>query len=104
MYAILQHGGKQYQIEQGKTIRIEKINLPINKNIEFNNILMFSNNGKTQIGQPNLSNIKIIGNIIQHGKYKKINIIKFHRRKHYKKKQGHRQHFTDVKIINMYHI
>ncbi|CAL4042978.1 50S ribosomal protein L21 [Buchnera aphidicola (Phyllaphis fagi)] len=101
MYAIIKNGGKQYQVNEGKTVRLEKINLPTGKNIEFNKILIFVNNSNVQIGNPTLSNIKIIGNITNHGRHKKINIIKFNRRKHYKKKQGHRQYFTDVKITSI---
>ncbi|QCI26050.1 50S ribosomal protein L21 [Buchnera aphidicola] len=101
MYAIFEYGGKQYQAQPGKTIRLEKIECAIGKNFNINNILMIVKNKKVTIGTPNISKSSIIGTIVQHGRKKKIKIIKFKRRKHYKKQQGHRQYFTDIKIIDI---
>ncbi|CAL4322234.1 50S ribosomal protein L21 [Buchnera aphidicola] len=103
MYAIFSNGGKQYQAKIGQTIRLEKINLNQGKQIKFHNILMIVDNNNIQIGKPKILNSFVLGDIIQHGKNKKIKIIKFNRRKHYKKTQGHRQNFTDIKIISIQH-
>lgn len=101
MYAIFSHGGKQYTAKKGQIIRLEKINFKVGLNFTINNILMIVNNKKIKIGNPNIINSNILGNIIRHGREKKIKIIKFKRRKHYKKQQGHRQYFTEIKIIDI---
>lgn len=98
MYAILLDRNKQYKIKCGEIIRLEKIQQEKGKKIIFNKVILFSKNGQTQIGQPILSNIIVEGRVIHHGREKKIKIIKFNRRKHYKKTQGHRQYYTDISI------
>jgi large subunit ribosomal protein L21 len=98
MYAVFLSGGKQYRVKEGQILRLEKLDLKIGKLIEFKEILMIKNNNNIKIGNPNLSKCFIEAYIDNHGKHKKIKIIKFNRRKHYKKTQGHRQQFTDVRI------
>ncbi|CAL4323528.1 50S ribosomal protein L21 [Buchnera aphidicola (Eriosoma lanigerum)] len=98
MYAIFNNGGKQYLVKPGQIIQIEKLNKNIGEQVQFTQILMISNNNILKIGKPYLTNSVIKAHIINQGKHKKINIIKFKRRKHYKKQQGHRQSFTLVKI------
>ncbi|CAL4321764.1 50S ribosomal protein L21 [Buchnera aphidicola] len=101
MYAIFSNGGKQYKVCIGQVIKLEKIKNNSNKKIKFDKILMISSKKKVFLGQPFLKNAYIKAKILMDGKCKKINIIKFKRRKHYKKKQGHRQNFTSVKIKNI---
>ncbi|MCW5196674.1 50S ribosomal protein L21 [Buchnera aphidicola (Pemphigus obesinymphae)] len=101
MYAVLLNGGKQHRVKEGQIIRLEKINLKIGKTIEFKEILMISDKKNIKIGNPILSQSLIQAYIENHGKHKKIKILKFNRRKHYKKTQGHRQLFTDVKITKI---
>lgn len=101
MHAVFQSGGKQYKVNIGQIVRLEKLNFSVGENITFNNILLISNSSHVEIGSPNILGSEIKANILRHGKHKKINIIKFNRRKHYKKKQGHRQLFTDVKILDI---
>ncbi|WP_367670422.1 50S ribosomal protein L21 [Sodalis-like secondary symbiont of Drepanosiphum platanoidis] len=101
MYAIFESGGKQHKVNKGQIIRLEKINLKIGKIIESKKILMLVNNKKIYFGNPFCLNKKILMEIIKHDRYKKIIIYKFKRRKHFKKKQGHRQWFTDVKILDI---
>ncbi|WP_343154076.1 50S ribosomal protein L21 [Buchnera aphidicola] len=104
MYAVLLSGGKQYRVKKNQTIQIEKLNYPIGSIIELKNILMISNQNKLEIGNPFLIGSKIQAHVENHGKCKKIKIIKFSRRKHYKKQQGHRQYFTKIKIIDINHV
>lgn len=101
MYAVLQSGGKQYRISEGQTVRLEKLNTKIGDMVEFDQILMIANGKNINIGHPFVENGKITAEIIAHGRSAKITVIKFHRRKHYRKKQGHRQWFTDVKITGI---
>ncbi|AAO27069.1 50S ribosomal protein L21 [Buchnera aphidicola str. Bp (Baizongia pistaciae)] len=102
MYAIFKSGGKQHKVIKGQTIRLEKINQSIGTQIKFKKILMCCNGTHITIGKPHIHNNFILANIINHGRHKKIKIIKFNRRKHYKKQQGHRQNFTDVLITNIH--
>ncbi|MBZ2279394.1 50S ribosomal protein L21 [Buchnera aphidicola] len=101
MYAVFFNGGKQYKVIPNQIIRIEKLNIPQGNEIKFNQVLMISNEKDTKIGNPFLLGSVITASVEKHGRAKKIKIIKFHRRKHYKKKQGHRQYFTDIKILNI---
>ncbi|HXK00470.1 MAG TPA: 50S ribosomal protein L21 [Buchnera sp. (in: enterobacteria)] len=98
MYAVFLSGGKQYRVKEGQILRLEKLNVKIGQLIEFNKILMISNKNNIKIGNPILSKCLIEAYIDNHGKHKKIKILKFNRRKHYKKTQGHRQQFTDIRI------
>lgn len=101
MYSILQHGGKQYKVNKGQIICLEKINIKVGNVILFNNIIMFSNSSKFLIGTPFINSIKILGKIISHFRGDKLIILKFRRRKHFQKYQGHRQYFTNVKILDI---
>lgn len=98
MYAIFQNGNKQYRVNEGQIIRLEKLKIALGLDVKFDNILMIENNSNVKIGTPFIPNAFITGEIIFHGRDKKIKIIKFRRRKHYRRQQGHRQSFTDVKI------
>ncbi len=98
MYAIISIGGKQYKIKEKQTIITEKINTSIKKKININNILLIFTNNKIIYLKKEIKKYKITAKIISHIKGKKINIIKFKRRKHHKKQQGHRQKLTKIKI------
>jgi large subunit ribosomal protein L21 len=98
MYAIISTGGKQYKVSEGETIRVEKIPGEIGESISFDRVLMFSNGKTVQVGQPTLAEVAVTGHIVEQGKAKKIIVFKQKRRKRYRKKQGHRQQFTALKI------
>lgn len=101
MYAIFQSGGKQHQVSEGQDVLLEKINVKVGEIIQFDQILMIFDEKKIEIGNPIVSNRLIKANVISHIKGNKIRIIKFNRRKHYRKTQGHRQWFTKIKILNI---
>lgn len=101
MYAIFQNGSKQHRVKTGQVIRLEKLNIVTGKIIEFNQVMMISNGDNIQIGNPYLKDYKITAQVLHHGRGNKITIIKFSRRKHFRKHQGHRQYFTDVKITDI---
>ncbi|BAP58684.1 50S ribosomal protein L21 [Candidatus Tachikawaea gelatinosa] len=101
MYAVFKNGGKQYRVKEGQTIRLEKISDDIGNVVKFDQVLMYSKNDQIFFGNPLLKNSFIKATIISHGKNKKIRIIKFRRRKHHRKHQGHRQNFTEIKITDI---
>ena len=101
MYAVISTGGKQYRVSKGDTIQIEKLDKNEVETVHFDKILLISDNGKVSIGKPFLEKSKIEGIVKSQGRDKKISIIKFHRRKHFKKQAGHRQSFTKVEITNI---
>lgn len=101
MYAIFENGNKQYKVKNGQIIRLEKINKKLGDIIKFTKILMISDKRDVKIGNPIIKNFLITAKIIKQSREKKIKIIKFKRRKHSCKKYGHRQFFTEVKIIDI---
>ena len=98
MYAVVSTGGKQYRIQEGDILRVEKIPGEVGTPITFENVLLYSDGEKISIGQPVLENISVNGHIVEQGKAKKIIVFKYKRRKRFRRKQGHRQQFTAVKI------
>lgn len=98
MYAIVNTGGKQYKIRQGDILRVEKIPGEIGTPVSFDRVLMFSDGENVSIGRPVLDNVSVKGHIVEQDKHQKIIVFKYKRRKRYRRKQGHRQPFTAVKI------
>ena len=101
MYAVVFSGGKQYKVQKGEILRVEKISGDIGASVSFDKILMFSDGENVSIGQPVLGNVSVSGHIVEQAKAKKIIVFKYKRRKRYRRKQGHRQQYTDVKIDNI---
>lgn len=98
MYAIVETGGKQYRIKEGDIFQVEKLDVPEGETVEFDKVLALSNENGFSAGQPYLENVKVIGEVLEHDKDKKIIVYKYKPKKNYRKKQGHRQPFTKVKI------
>jgi large subunit ribosomal protein L21 len=98
MYAVIKAGGKQYRVAEGDLVQIEKIEGEVGKLVELDEIVLLVNDDRVEIGRPHLQDSKVIGEIIEHGKGKKIVVFKSKRRKGYRKKQGHRQQHTVLKI------
>lgn len=98
MYAVVATGGKQYRVQEGDTLRIEKIPGEVGAEVAFDRVLMVSDGEDVRIGQPVLENAVVNGTIIEQGKGRKVLVFKYKRRKRYRRKQGHRQLFTAVKI------
>ncbi len=98
MYAIIDTGGKQYRASPGDILKVEKLKSKVGDEIVFDRVLFASDGDEIHIGRPILDNAKVIGKIIRHGKGRKIIVFKYKRRKNYKRKKGHRQLFTEVKI------
>jgi len=98
MYAIVRTGGKQYKVSEGDLLRVEKLPGDVGQAIAFDDVLLYSDGETVNVGQPVLENVSVKGEIVEQGKAKKILVFKYKRRKRYRRKQGHRQRFTLVRI------
>jgi large subunit ribosomal protein L21 len=101
MLAIIETGGKQYLVEPGKRINIEKIEKKEGEEVEFSKVLLVEKDGELKIGNPYVEGVKVVGKIIKQGKQKKITILKYKRKTRYKVKRGRRQPFTRVEILRI---
>ncbi len=101
MYAVIQTGGKQYRVEEGTTLKIEKLELGTGDSVEFDKVLMIQSDNDTKIGQPYVESGKVTAEVVSQGRHKKVKIIKFKRRKHHMKQMGHRQYFTEIQITGI---
>ena len=101
MYAVIKTGGKQYRVASGDEVKIEKLQGEIGDTVTFEDVLLISDEGGVQLGQPYLEASKVVGRITRHAKDKKVMVFKYKRRKNYKRKHGHRQQFTLVRIENI---
>jgi large subunit ribosomal protein L21 len=98
MYAVVATGGKQYKVQAGEVLRVEKISGDIGDPVSFDQVLMLSDGEQLKIGRPVLNGAVVSGQIVEQDKNKKILIWKFKRRKRYRRKNGHRQPFTAIRI------
>lgn len=98
MYAVFTTGGKQYRASTGDIVKVEKIEAEKGSTVELDNVLMVGEGEDVQVGTPYLSGGKVTAKVVEHGRGDKIKIVKFKRRKHHMKTQGHRQYFTTLEI------
>ena len=98
MYAVIRTGGKQYRVEEGDVVKIEKIDGERGSELTFDDVLLVGNDDATQVGTPNVAGASVSGTIVEQDRDKKIVVFKFRRRKNYIRKQGHRQSYTRVRI------
>ncbi|QIK37969.1 50S ribosomal protein L21 [Caldichromatium japonicum] len=101
MYAVIQTGGKQYRVSEGDTIRVERLAAEPGTNIAFEQVLLVADGETVRVGTPYVTGSQVTATVEGHGRCDKVRIIKFRRRKHYMKRQGHRQWFTAVKITGI---
>ncbi|MGF1740646.1 50S ribosomal protein L21 [Vibrio profundum] len=101
MYAVFQSGGKQHRVSEGQTLRLEKLDVETGATVEFDKVLLVANGEEVSVGAPLVEGGKVTAEVVQHGRGDKIKIVKFRRRKHSRKQQGHRQWFTEVKITGI---
>lgn len=101
MYAVIKTGGKQYRVAQGDTLRLETLDGSAGDAIEFDQVLMVGEGADVKIGTPFLAGGKVTATIKSQGRGKKVEIIKFRRRKHHMKRMGHRQNYTEVEITGI---
>lgn len=98
MYAIIESCGKQYKVAEGDVVFFEKLDTAEGKKVTFDKVVLVSEEGKVQVGNPYVKSIKVEGKVVSHGKAKKIIVYKMKPKKNYRRKQGHRQPYTKVEI------
>ncbi len=101
MLAIIKTGGKQYIVKPGDKIKVELLDKKEGENISFADVLLVEKNNKVQIGNPVVKGAEVEAKILNHGKANKIIVFKYKAKKRYKKKQGHRQQFTEIEITGI---
>lgn len=98
MYAVIKTGGKQYRVAEGDKLRVETLDVEEGETINLDQVLMVGDGENINVGAPMLAGATVSATVLSHGRGKKINVIKFRRRKHYRRQMGHRQNFTELKI------
>lgn|SRR5690606_26822942 len=101
MYAVIASGGKQHRVEEGEVLRLEKIEFATGETVKFDQVLMVADGDNIKIGAPLVDGAQVTAEVVSHGRADKVKIIKFRRRKHSMKRQGHRQWYTEVKITGI---
>src|SRR3989344_1732536 len=101
MYAVIVTGGKQYKVAEGEYLKIEKLEVPTGEAVTFDRVLLIGNGDDVKIGAPAVDGAKVTAEVIAQGRHDKVTIIKFRRRKHHMKRQGHRQWYTEIKITGI---
>ena len=98
MYAVIKTGGKQYKVVAGEKIKIEQIAADVGQEITIEQVLAIGAGADLQVGSPLVSGASVVATVVAHGRHDKVRIFKMRRRKHYQKRQGHRQNFTEIQI------
>jgi large subunit ribosomal protein L21 len=101
MYAVIATGGKQYRVAEGDTIRVEKLTADEGSAVEFEKVLMVADGDDVKVGAPYIDGGKVSATVKAHGRGKKVEIVKFRRRKHHRKQMGHRQSYTEIEITGI---
>ncbi|MFB6349046.1 50S ribosomal protein L21 [Moraxella marmotae] len=98
MYAVIKSGGKQHRVSVGETLKVELLKAEKGETLKIEEVLMVVNGTDIKIGEPLVAGASVEAEVVEHGRGKKVRIVKHRRRKHYHKEQGHRQWFTELKI------
>jgi len=101
MYAVIKSGGKQYKVEKGDKLKVEKLDTRAGLNINITDVLMLVDGDNVTVGTPLVKGAKVSAKVESHGRGPKVKIVKFHRRKQYRKQMGHRQAYTEITITNI---
>jgi large subunit ribosomal protein L21 len=101
MYAVIKTGGKQYRVAAGEKIKVEQIAADVGQEIVFDQVLAVGNGTEIKVGTPLVSGATVTVTVLAHGRHEKVSIFKMRRRKHYQKRQGHRQNFTELQIASI---
>lgn len=101
MYAVIATGGKQYRVSEGTVLRIEKLEADAGAAVEFDQVLLVANGDKVSVGTPLVAGGKVTATVQGHGQGDKVTFVKFRRRKHYMRRGGHRQQYTEIKVTGI---
>jgi large subunit ribosomal protein L21 len=101
MYAVIKSGGKQHRVIEGETLKVELLTADVGQVLTFADVLMVVNGDVIKIGAPVVDGATVTAEVISHGRHDKVRIVKFRRRKHYRKQAGHRQYYTELKITGI---
>jgi large subunit ribosomal protein L21 len=101
MFAVINTGGKQYRVSEGTVVRIEKLEAEAGATVEFDQVLLVGAGADIKVGKPLVTGAKVTATVEAHGKADKVVIVKFRRRKHYKREKGHRQQYTLIKVTGI---
>ena len=98
MYAVIKTGGKQYRVATGEKVRVESLKADVGSQVTLDQVLAIGNGAEMSVGTPLLAGASVVATVVSHGRHDKVRIFKMRRRKHYQKRQGHRQQFTELQI------
>ena len=98
MYAVIKTGGKQHKVAEGEILKVEKLKASEGEPVDMTDVLLIEKDGEVTLGSPYIEGAKVTVKILRHGKEDKVTIIKMKRRKDYRKKQGHRQNYSEIQI------
>ena len=101
MYAVIKTGGKQYKVAAGEKLKIEQIAADVGQEITIDQVLAVGSGAELQVGTPWVAGASVIATVVAQGRHDKVRIFKMRRRKHYQKRQGHRQAFTEIQIASV---
>lgn len=101
MYAVIETGGKQYRVQEGDVIVVEKLGQKVGGTVEFDKVFVLGKGAEIKVGTPYIEGAKVLGNVVETGKGEKVIIFKYKAKKDYRKKQGHRQPYTMVQITGL---
>ena len=100
-FAVIKTGGKQYKVEKGSKIKIEKLHKKEGSEVVFKDVFLYIDDKTVEVGTPKVSSVEVVGRVLAHGKADKVIVYKYKKRKRERKKKGHRQHFTQVEILDI---
>lgn len=100
-FAVIESGGKQHRVTEGEVLRLEKLDAAPGSEVVFDRVLMLASGDRVEVGKPYVAGSSVRAEVLEHDRARKVTIIKFRRRQDYRKKQGHRQWFTAVKITGI---
>jgi len=101
VYAVFRTGGKQYRAKEGDRVRVERLDAAVGDSVEFDEVLAVGEGANLALGKPLVAGSKLAAKVTAQGRHDKIEIVKFKRRKHYKRFGGHRQHYTEIEITSI---
>ena len=101
MYAVVKTGGKQYRVSKGDKLRVELLDAAAGQDVTLDQVLMIGSGDDVTVGAPLISNASVSARVLEQGRDKKVNIVKFRRRKHHRKQMGHRQSYTELEITDI---